>query len=237
MSENQKELKPENPFLNIIFNIVIPVFVLNKLSVQLGAAQALLLALAFPISYGLYDLWARKKVNWISVLGLFNVMTTGGFALLGVCGMWFALKEASLPTLLGLWVLGSAYTQNPVVDKMLLNPQIFKRDLVEEKLKSLGKMDDFKNLVKTSTLYFSFSFFLSGLLNFALATYVFAPIDSSLTQEQSAHVLNEQIAQMTSYSFVVIMIPSMVVLGLVLWHLLRGLSKITGLKFEEMMKS
>lgn len=237
MSTDLKEQKPENPFLNIIFNIAIPVFVLNKLSVSLGAAQALILALAFPISYGLYDLWARKKVNWISVLGLVNVMMTGGFALLGLGGIWFALKEASLPTLLGLWVLGSAYTKNPVVDKMLLNPQVFKRDFVEERLRSMGRIDEFKNLIKTSTLYFSFSFFLSGALNFALATYIFKPLDSALTSDESAHLLNEQIAQMTSYSFVVIMLPSMIVLGLVLWHLLRGLSKITGLKFEEMMKS
>jgi hypothetical protein len=229
--------KPENPLLNIIFNIALPVIVLNKLSDTLGPVRTLLLALAFPISYGIYDLYKRKKINWISVLGLINVMATGGFALIGVGGIWFAVKEAALPFLLGIWVFFSAYSKAPVVDKMLLNPQVINRPLIDERLAALNLTDEFKQLIKRSTLYFSFSFLLSAILNFGLAVKIFTPLNEALGEQERATLLNSQIAEMTSASFLVIMVPSMLALALVMWHLLRGLAQLTNLKIEELMKS
>ena len=117
-----KEPAKENAFLNLIFNIALPVFILNKLSKTIGPLNALILALAFPLAYGAYDLIKRKKVNAFSILGLLNVSLTGGLALMGLNGFWFAVKEAAFPALVGCFVLGSAFTKKPFIETLFLNP-------------------------------------------------------------------------------------------------------------------
>ena len=86
----------DNPIINILFNVAAPVFILNKLSAKLGSKEALLLALAFPLLYGAYDLIKKKKVNYFSLLGLLNVLATGSLAIMGLTGIWFAVKEAGV---------------------------------------------------------------------------------------------------------------------------------------------
>ena len=127
-----QEMKQENSWMNLIFNIILPVLILNKLTKYLGPLNALLLALAFPLCYGIYDLIKRKKVNAFSALGLINVSVTGGLALLGIHGFWFAVKEAAFPTLVGLFVFGSAFSKKPFIESIFLNPGVMKVDLLEE---------------------------------------------------------------------------------------------------------
>lgn len=49
----------ENPFINLLFNVILPVMVLNQLSKRAGPdgpTIALVAALAIPLGYGAYDL-------------------------------------------------------------------------------------------------------------------------------------------------------------------------------------
>src|SRR4051812_33546953 len=99
--------KQENPFINIFCNIVIPTVVLMKFSTErwLGPLWGLIVALIFPVSYGIYDLVTRKKKNFLSMLGIVSVLCSGGLALAKVGGLWFAVKDALVPTVIGLAVL------------------------------------------------------------------------------------------------------------------------------------
>lgn len=227
--------KQENQFISLLFNIVIPVAILNKGSTYLGTQNALLLALAFPLGYGGYDFYQRGKMNFISLLGLLNVAFTGGLALSGLTGIWFAVKEAAFPALIGLFVLGSAFSKKPFVSAIFLNEQFIKLHLVEEKIELNNAGEEMKKLLKLSTILLSLSFALSAFLNFALAKYIFKPIDPLNTQ--SAEILNQQIAQMTSWSFVVIMIPSITFLSGVYWYFMNRLSKLTGLPHSIIFKN
>lgn len=226
----------ENGFLNLIFNILIPVLILNKLSKFIGPFWALILALAFPLGYGAYDLIKRKKVNAFSVLGLLNVMFTGGLALMGVSGIWFSIKEAAFPLLVGCFVFGSAFTKKPFIETLFLNPSLMKVELLEEKLMAHGKQKEFHDHMKKATMWLSGSFVLSALLNFILAERIFLPIDATLTPEAHSLVLNEQIAKMTTWSMAVIMIPSMIFLMGIFWYLMKGINQFSGLKTEELMR-
>ena len=73
-------------------NIVIPVIILVRFSGedQLGPVNGLLVALAFPVGYGLYDFIVRRGFNPYSMLGFASVLLTGGIGLLklpvGVAG-------------------------------------------------------------------------------------------------------------------------------------------------------
>ncbi len=231
-----KAKSPENAFLNLLFNIVLPVLILNKGSAHFGAFPALLIALAFPASYGLYDVIKRRKVNFLSILGLLNVGVTGSLALTGLGGIWFAIKEAAFPALIGLFVAGSAFTEKPFIRTLVLNPQAMNWPLVDEKLKALQRESEFLRLLKNATFLLAGSFAISAILNFWLALRIFLPLDPGLSTEQRSVLLNEQIAQMTSVGMGVIFIPSVLILMGILFYLFRGITKTTGLTLQEILK-
>ena len=233
-------VKPENPLLNLLFNLVIPIAVLEKLGDRLGPQGpliALIIALCFPLIYGLYDWVKRKKANWLSAFGMLSVLITGSLALFNAEGIWFAVSEASLPALLGLGVLASAFTSKPFVSSFILNEGVMNTERIHARLKEFGREVEFKRLLKHSTLLFSASFFISAFLNFYLARRIFVPINTALEEAVRTQTLNQQLAEMRYYSIFVIMIPMFLFGILVMWHLLRGLFKTTGLKIDEIMKT
>ena len=86
----------EHPLANILINVLIPVLALSYLSKDpalqrllgesvkfwhIGPMNALLVALAFPVSYGLWFFSKTKKMNFFSGLGLVSVLLTGGLTL------------------------------------------------------------------------------------------------------------------------------------------------------------
>ena len=120
MTDKAQAPEQESAFANLLFNVILPVVVLRQLGKRLGddgPVIALCVALAFPICYGLRDFSRRKKVNVFSVVGFIGILLTGGFALLKLGPEWFVWKEAGVPLLLGLVVLGSCATKN--------NPSMF----------------------------------------------------------------------------------------------------------------
>lgn len=236
--------KNENAFISLIFNIALPVFLLNKATEPLkgyfgdaGPTIALVLALVFPLGYGLRDYFINKKKNAISLLGFLNILFTGGLALLQLEGIWFAVKEAAFPLLIGAFVYFSASSKKPFVELFIYNKNLLKVDLIEEKLAEKNKTDDLKKHLKTSTIFLAGSFLLSAILNFVLAVYIFTPIDPSLSSSDKATILNQQIADMTWLSWFVIMIPSMICLFAILWHLFSGIQKMTNLTMNEIIHS
>lgn len=225
----------ENGLLNLLFNIVLPVFILNRLSKFIGPLPALILALAFPLGYGAYDLVKRKKTNAFSVLGLLNVLLTGGLAVLGLGGIWFAVKEAAFPSLVGLFVLGSAFTKRPFIETLFLNPSVMKIDLLEQRLREHGKQQEFHQHMRNATIWLSLSFAFSAILNFILARRIFINIEPTLTPEAQSLALNDQIAQMTTWSMAVIMVPSMLFLMGIFWYLMRGVKQYAELSMTELI--
>jgi hypothetical protein len=230
-----KTQKPENGFLNIIFNILIPVLILNRGTRFLGPFWALIIALAFPLAYGGYDLVQRRKANAFSILGLLNVGVTGSLALLGLHGIWFSIKEAAFPTLVGLFVLGSAFTKRPFIETLFMNPSVMNVDLIKSKLREKNTESEFHIHMKKSTMWLSLSFVFSAVCNFILARHIFLPIDAALEASQQSIVLNDQIAKMTTWSMAIIMIPSVIFLLGIFWYLLKGIQNFSDLKTDDII--
>jgi hypothetical protein len=231
----QKQPAQENGFINILCNILLPIMILNNLTQKLGAMNTLLLALTFPLCYGFYDGIKRKKTNFFSLLGIFNTLLTGGLAVLGLGGIWFAVKEAAFPLLIGIFVFFSSFSQKPFIRTLFVNPQVINIDLLMEKLKENQKESDFFRLMKVSTIWLSASFFLSALLNFVLAQSIFVPTETGLDANAQSEALNHQIADMTKWSMLVILLPSMVFLLAIFWQLLRSLSRLSGLTTDQIL--
>ena len=130
MQKTSAPAAPENGLFNLAFNILFPILILKYLTERIGALPTLVLALAFPVGYGIYDGLKRKKANVFSILGMTNVLLTGGLAVLGLGGIWFSIKEAAFPALVGLFVFLSAYSQKPFIKTLFVNPQLINIDLL-----------------------------------------------------------------------------------------------------------
>jgi hypothetical protein len=231
------EIRQDHALINALVSIVIPVVILHKLSVPWGPLNALFFALSFPLGYGVYDFYRKKKLNPITALGFINVMVTGSLAVLGIGGVWFSIKEAFFPFIIGVFIWISSLTKKPVVRTFLINPSVMNWDQILSRLQQNQTEAEFDRHVKLSTRFLAASFFISTALNFTLALNIFSPLDPSLDNTAKSIALNQQIAQMTSWSMIVIMVPLGVILIFVLWHLLKGIERLTGLKVDEILKS
>lgn len=135
-----------NPLLELLINIVIPSVILMKFSGEqdLGALPALLLALAFPLGWGAFDLARRRKVNLFAALGLVSILLTGGIGLLQLDTQWLAVKEAAVPGLIGLAVLVSTRTRYSLIQTLLYNPALIDVARVRERLEARGAAQIFE---------------------------------------------------------------------------------------------
>ncbi len=232
------EMNDKNPINELIINIIIPILVLNKAGKYLGdngQTYALILALLIPAIYMVLDFIKFKKPNFISILGFVSILLTGGIALLQLEGFWFAVKEAAIPALIGVIVFISAFTSKPLM-KLLFNDSIMKVDLIDEKLQEQNNQPQFNEHIKKSTIFFSFSFFFSAVLNYLLAMRIFQPIDKSLPEITRTQILNEQIADMTWQGYIVIMLPSLFIMAALMWYLFKGIKQYTGLSMNDVIK-
>lgn len=149
----------ENAFLNLLINVILPVLLLKKLTDKWDPTLALIVALAFPVLYFVYDYVKFKKKNILSILGFVNILFTGGLALLNVSGIWFAVKEAAFPLVIGIGVLGSKWTQKPVMKTFVFNDKFMSVDKIRHYLDENNKWSDFEKHFKSSTVLLAYSFF------------------------------------------------------------------------------
>lgn len=221
----------ENLLLSLGANLFLPFLILTKGDDWLGLnpTSALLLGLAGPVLYGLYDFLARKKVNIFSVLGFVGVLLTGGIALLKLPPHWIAIKEAAVPLGFGVAILATMGLKKPLVRFILMNEQVMDVPKVEQALDERQNRGAFDALLRRSTLLIAASFLLSAILNFLLARWV-VKTDPNV----DAAAFNDELGRMTALSFPVISIPVMLVTFGALFYLVNGLTKLTGLKLEDL---
>jgi hypothetical protein len=224
--------KPENFFLNLICNVALPTLVLTKFSTDkwLGPVWGLVIALAFPVGYGIYDFATRKKTNTLSILGFVSVLLSGGMGLFKADGFWFAVKDAVLPTCIGAFVLFSMRTKTPLLKEMIFNDQVVDVPRVEAALAERGNGLAFEALMRRSSIWLAVSFIASAPVNFALARYI-------LRSPPGTPEFNAELGRMHIIVWPVIVVPSMIALLFIFWKLLAGLSELSGLSTDEILKA
>lgn len=220
----------ENMLVNLLFNIVIPTLILTKLSNDdwLGTKLGLIIALAFPLIYGAKDYYKRGKFNFFSALGTVSVLLTGGISLLELDPQYIAIKEATIPGLLGLATLASLKTSFPLVRTFLYNDQILKIDLVNNALDQYDNHAAFEIVLKNATYLLATSFFVSSALNYLLAKWIVVSAPGTAT-------FNEELGKMTALSYPVIALPAMAIMVFTLFYLFRHIKKLTHLGFEDIL--
>lgn len=219
-----------NPLLEIVITILIPAVILMQLSRpdRLGTAGALVLALAFPVGWGVLEGVRRRKLNWLAVLGVVSTLLTGGIGLLKLDPQWLAVKEAAVPGLIGLAVLGSNWTRWPLIRILVFNPALFDVPRIQQALVERRNTVRFELRLRTGTMLLAGTFFFSSAMNYVLARWI-------VTSPGGSEAFNEELGRLTLLSYPVIALPSMaMMIGLMYW-LARGAKTLTGLDLGDML--
>ena len=231
--ENEKKIpqKKGNPFISLLFNIVIPVGILySRLTTPeyLGPLYGLLLALAFPAGYFIYDLISRKKTNFISVLGFVSIFLVG---IIGVLlndphdqERWIAYEKGGKPLLIALAVLISMKTRMPLVHKIFYNEEVLDVERINTILEEKRAESQLNRIFTNSTYMLAASFAFSAVLNFTLTKIIMA----------GPETFTEKLGTVMLTSKFVVGLPGAIITMLILWYIFHSLKKLTGLAMEEL---
>ena len=240
--------KRENMLINLSFNLLLPILILRKGKEWFGGSLEnwlqpeaddkalvgsiiLLIAVSFPIAYGTWDFFRRRKWNFLSILGALSALLTGGIGLIPQATVFmFAVKEAALPGILGILTVLTLRTKKPLIRLFLYNPEVIRVELVDQALKERGTEQQFDRLMMKCTWLIALSFILSAVLNYILAR-AYVETEPSINIDQ----FNREVSDMWLWSFIVISIPCMVVSAYAFWILIKGIRENAGLSLEEIL--
>ena len=189
----------------------------------------MLLALVFPLAWGVRDLLRRRKLNLFAALGLVSILLTGGIGLLQLDTHWLAVKEAAIPGLIGLAVVISAYTRFPLVRLVLLSPALIDVERIGRGLDERGNREAFEDRLKTATRMLGVTFFFSAAMNYLLATWI-------VVSPAGTPAFNEELGRLTLLSYPMIALPSMLMMIATFYYLARTIRKLAGLKLADAFK-
>ena len=223
--------KPENLLLNLVCNVGLPTAIMTWGSGPrtLGPMGGLVVALLFPLGYGVHDFIRRRRFNFISGIGFVSVLITGGFGLMKLDGFWFAVKDGVLPVLIGLAVLASMRAKEPLVHEILFNPQVIDVDRVEAALAARGAQADFAQLMRAASRLIALAMLVSGILNYGFARAI-------ITSPPATEAFNRELAKMHWVSLTGLSILTTAMMMYALWQLLKGVGQLTGLTLDEILK-
>ena len=216
------------PMIDLMVSIVIPAVILMKFNEQLGSVNALLLGLAFPLGWGLFELIRYRKKNFIALLGMISVVLTGGIGLLELDAGYLAIKEAAIPALIGLGVLISTWTRYPLVRTMLYNPNVLDVEKIHRALEKNGVTATFESRLQKASYFFAATFLFSSAMNYVVARWI-------VVSPAGTQAFNEELGRMTLMSYPLIAIPSMVMILLIFYYLWRTIRRLTGYTLEEVL--
>jgi len=112
----------------------------------------------------------------------------------------------------------------------LYNPEIIKTDVIDQRLAEKGNMTAFDRLLRVCTYLLVLSFLVSAVLNYTLARII-------VQSEAGTEAFNQELGKMQLWSYPVIVVPTLIITVYALWKLLKGVQNLTGLEFEEVLKT
>jgi hypothetical protein len=101
-------------------------------------------------------------------------------------------------------------------------------DTIKQKLEENNSTAIFEKRLMTATYLVAGSFAFSATMNYILAKWI-------VTSPAGTEAFNEELGQMTLYSYPMIAIPSMIMMMGVFYYLWRSINKATGLSLEDLL--
>ena len=141
---------------------------------------------------------------------------------------WLAVKEAAVPGLIGLVILGSVWTRTPLIRMLVFNPTLFDVDRVHKALDERHNTPVFEQRLRTGTVLLAATFFFSALANYILTRWV-------VNSPAGSEAFNEELGRLTLLSYPIIAVPSMLMMMALMFWLARGAKHLTGLDLGDML--
>jgi len=219
--------KKPNPFFSILINIVIPVLILLKLgkTFNLSPLLTLIIALLFPLIYGLYQFSSRKDTNFFSILGFISILLTGIIGIIQLPAGYIIIKETSIPLIIAFIIIVFEIANFSLV-KRFFNEILYIKT-INKAFKQKNK--SFSKILKISAYLIALVFLISAILNYVLAKMIIK--SPTGTQE-----FNQEIGKMLALSFPVIALPAVIMVILILVFLLIKIKKHTNLDFDAIFR-
>lgn len=214
---------------NLLFNFIIPMFILTRFSgEEFGDARiSLLLALAFPLYYGIRELVGRRTFPYLSLLGVIGVILTGWLALTGSEPWMFACREAALTFILGLATLITAPTRFSIWRKFFVDLAGLHENTIQQNAHAQGNLPK----LRKANLWFGIGFaallLLSAAANFFLTLYVLGDAGDPAR-------LNRELGRLMLAGNVFIFVPLATTAYWMVKKYYRALRTLTGLNLSEM---
>jgi intracellular septation protein A len=212
-----------------VINLVIPLVILTRFSDEgkLGATGALLLALAFPVVYELYNVRKRRKFSLVSALAIGGILVTGVIGLLGLSEGWLAVRRSVPYLAMAAVLIVSAALRRPVLSALL--PHILEMGKINAAAQKKRTSSMLEQSIRRS------GYILGGvLLAIAAASYVLTRV--MITGDAGTSVFNQEYARLRVVSLVGINVLLFVSLTAAIYYLGRSIEKLTGLDIDDLMK-
>jgi hypothetical protein len=157
-----------------------------------------------------------------------STLLTGGIGLLALDAKWLAVKEAAVPSLIGLVILGSTWTRTPLIHLLVFNASLFDVQRVTQALQERRNEAPFEQRLRTGTVMLACTFFFSAVANYVLARWV-------VTSPAGTVAFNEELGRLTLLSYPIIAVPSTAMMMGLLYWLAREAKRLTGLELGDML--
>jgi hypothetical protein len=116
----------------------------------------------------------------------------------------------------------------PLIAKLLLNEYMFKVELIYTKLRESEQTDVFKAKVGFANKLLALTFIFSAVMNYGLAKWL-------VTSPAGTVAFNEELGHMTLMSYPVIVLPSMIMLGALMFYVAKVIKNLTGYKLSDLL--
>jgi len=225
------ERKQPSTLLDLVLTVVLPSLVLDYLSppARLGPFWALVVSMLFPVAFGIWCWHKQHAWNVFSILGLATVLLSGGLGLLNLDAFWFSIKETAMPLALGAAFPLSHFWGKPLINALIMQPQLLNVRAVEAALNTPEKRAAFDRSLRRASWGIGLSMVGSSAANFFLVLYLLKG------KEPGSEAFVRAIGTQNWAGMIVVGVPMMVAMLVVFVGLIRNIQRITGLERADMM--
>ena len=194
---------------------------------RLGPTWGLVVALVPPVVWSVVSMVREGRISALAVIAVCSVLLTGGVGLLELDPRWFAVKEALVPSLLGVGVLATAHTRFAVVSVLL--DKVMDLSRVHAAAKARGQVDHVRSAVRASTIRVGGVLVVTALFTYGLARWV-------VQSQTGTEAFGDELGRYTLLSVPVLMVPSTIAMAWVLNQVFHAIAAATGEEPEAFLR-
>ena len=186
----------------------------------------MLVALAFPVAYELYNVYKRKKISALSVIAIGGIFVTGIISLLGLSEGWLAVRRSVPYLAIAVALLISMRLKKSLLH--LLLPQILDMDKIKSAAKERRNAKELNAHINKAGYILALLFIIEGVASYILTRTV-------ITAETGTSLFNTEYARLRILALPFTTLPLLLGLAGAIMYLLSKIEKLTGIEPDQLL--